>query len=42
MEYDRLKFTHVVSIKSDISLPDDGNEEVYAVPDGQLLTHIVG
>jgi hypothetical protein len=43
MEFDRLKFAPMVSSKTDTSLSDDDEEgEVYAISDGQLLTHLVG
>ncbi|XP_047084115.1 probable histidine kinase 2 [Lolium rigidum] len=39
MEFDRIKLTPTISSKFDTSFSD---EEVYAISDGQLLSHLVG
>jgi hypothetical protein len=41
MEFDRLKVTHVSPRKPDFSLSNEDDEDVYAVSDGQLLSHLV-
>jgi hypothetical protein len=42
MEFDRIKVAPVSPSKPDISLSDEDDEDVYAVLDGQLLSHLVG
>jgi hypothetical protein len=42
VEFDRIILTPTILSKSDTSLSEDDDEEVYAVSDGQLLTHLVG
>jgi hypothetical protein len=42
MEFDRLKVALVSPSKPDFYLSDKDDEEVYAVSDSQLLSHLVG
>jgi hypothetical protein len=42
MEFDRIKLTPTISSKFDTSFSDEDDEEVYAISDGQLLSHLVG
>jgi hypothetical protein len=42
MEFDRLKVAPVSPSKPDLSLSHEDDEDVYAVSDGQLLSHLVG
>jgi hypothetical protein len=41
MEFDRIKLTPTILSKPDTLISDEDDEEVYAVSDGQLLTHLV-
>jgi hypothetical protein len=42
MEFDRIKVAPMILSKPDTLFTDEDDEEVYAVSDGQLLTHLVG
>ncbi|XP_071674305.1 probable histidine kinase 2 [Lolium perenne] len=42
MEFDRIKLTPTILSKFDTSFSDEDDEEVYAISDRQLLSHLVG